>query len=114
MGTFGISVAETIFTSLPSGHGRSATELTAALLQSEPSVANRIFIFDLLALLVATLLPDCVISDKLVISLHCEPVQREKTSHFTIKLSPRSSANAVREVLEIQFAGIAKGHRIPI
>src|SRR5215475_14445017 len=51
--------------------------------------------------------------DKLVISIHCEPVQREKTAQFTVKLSPRSSANAVREVLEIQFAGFAKGHRIP-
>jgi len=50
--------------------------------------------------------------DKLVISIHCEPVQREKTAQFTVKLSPRSSANAVREVLEIQFAGFAKGHRI--
>jgi hypothetical protein len=51
--------------------------------------------------------------DKLVISLHCEPVERERATQFTVKLSPRSSANAVREVLEIQFAGIAKGHRIP-
>jgi hypothetical protein len=51
--------------------------------------------------------------DKLVISLHCEPVEREMTAQFTVKLSPRSSANALREVLEIQFAGIAKAHRIP-
>ncbi len=51
--------------------------------------------------------------DKLVISLHCEPVEREKTAQFTVKLSPRISANAVREVREIQFAGIAKAHRIP-
>src|SRR5262245_27125756 len=43
-----------IFTSLPSGHGRSATELTAALLQSEPSVANRIFISDLLVFMGCT------------------------------------------------------------
>ena len=51
--------------------------------------------------------------DKLVISLHCEPVEREKTGQFTVTLSPRISANAVREVREIQFAGVAKGHRIP-
>jgi hypothetical protein len=51
--------------------------------------------------------------DKLVISLHCEPVERERATQFTVKLSPRSSANAIREVLEIQFAGVAKGHRIP-
>jgi hypothetical protein len=51
--------------------------------------------------------------DKLVISLHCEPVQRERAAKFNVTLSPRSSANAVREVREIQFAGFAKGHRIP-
>ncbi|HKQ77586.1 MAG TPA: hypothetical protein VJ810_28075 [Blastocatellia bacterium] len=51
--------------------------------------------------------------DKLVISIHCEPVERERAAQFTVTLSPRSSANAVREVREIQFAGIAKGHRIP-
>ena len=51
--------------------------------------------------------------DKLVISLHCEPVKREMAAQFTVTLSPRSSANAVREVREIQFAGFAKGHRIP-
>jgi len=51
--------------------------------------------------------------DKLVISLHCEPVEREKAAQFTVTLSPRISANLVREVREIQFAGFAKGHRIP-
>jgi hypothetical protein len=51
--------------------------------------------------------------DKLVISIHCEPVERERATQFTVKLSPRPSGNAVREVLEMQFAGIAKGHRIP-
>jgi hypothetical protein len=51
--------------------------------------------------------------DKLVTSLHCEPVQREKTTQFTITFAPRSSIYTVREVREIQFAGIAKAHRIP-
>jgi hypothetical protein len=51
--------------------------------------------------------------DKLVISLHCEPVQREKTTQFTVLLTPRYSAYTVREVREIQFAGFAKAHRIP-
>jgi hypothetical protein len=51
--------------------------------------------------------------DKLVISLHCEPVQREKTTQFTVLLAPRYSAYTVREVREIQFAGFAKAHRIP-
>jgi hypothetical protein len=51
--------------------------------------------------------------DKLVIAVHCEPVERDRAAQFTVTLSPRSSANAVREVREIQFAGFAKGHRIP-
>jgi hypothetical protein len=51
--------------------------------------------------------------DKLVISIHCEPVARERAAQFILTLGPRSSANAIREVREIQFAGMAKGHRIP-
>jgi hypothetical protein len=51
--------------------------------------------------------------DKLVIALHCEPVEREKAKQFTVLLTPRYSANTVREVREIQFAGSAKAHRIP-
>jgi len=51
--------------------------------------------------------------DKLVTSLHCEPVQREKKTQFTVTLTPRSSAYALPEVREIQFAGVAKAHRIP-
>ena len=51
--------------------------------------------------------------DKLVIALHCEPVQREKAKQFNVLLTPRNSAYTVREVREIQFAGFAKAHRIP-
>lgn len=51
--------------------------------------------------------------DKLVISLHCEPVERKQAERFTVLLTPRYSAYAVREVREIQFAGFAKAHRIP-
>jgi hypothetical protein len=51
--------------------------------------------------------------DKLVIALHCEPVEREKVKQFTVLLTPRNSAYTVREVREIQFAGFAKAHRIP-
>src|SRR5262245_4967610 len=51
--------------------------------------------------------------DKLVASFHCEPVIRKKKAHFTITLSPRSRFYAVREVREIQFAGVEKAHRIP-
>ena len=51
--------------------------------------------------------------DRLVISLHCEPVERKQAKRFTITLTPRNSAYTVREVSEIQFAGFAKAHRIP-
>jgi hypothetical protein len=51
--------------------------------------------------------------DRLVIALHCEPVEREKAMQFTVFLTPRNSAYTVREVREIQFAGFAKAHRIP-
>jgi hypothetical protein len=51
--------------------------------------------------------------DRLVIALHCEPVERKQAKEFTITLTPRNSACAVREVREIQFAGFAKAHRIP-
>src|SRR5215475_9821379 len=42
--------------------------------------------------------------DQLVIAVHCEPVERKPAKEFTVLLSPRASANAVREVRLIQFA----------
>ena len=51
--------------------------------------------------------------DKLVIAVHCEPVERKQAKEFTVLLTPRNSAYMVREVREIQFAGLAKAHRIP-
>jgi len=51
--------------------------------------------------------------DKLVIAVHCEPVERKQAKEFTVLLTPRNSAYTVREVREIQFAGFAKAHRIP-
>ncbi|HEX5083252.1 MAG TPA: hypothetical protein VFY40_14500 [Blastocatellia bacterium] len=51
--------------------------------------------------------------DRLVIALHCEPVERKQAKRFTVLLTPRNSAYTVREVREIQFAGFAKAHRIP-
>ena len=50
--------------------------------------------------------------DKLVASLHCEPVERKITTQFTVTLSPRT-IYGVPEIREIQFAGIPKAHRIP-
>ncbi len=51
--------------------------------------------------------------DKLVIAVHCEPVERKPAKEFTVLLTPRNSAYTVREVREIQFAGFAKAHIIP-
>ena len=51
--------------------------------------------------------------DQLVVAVHCEPVERKPTKEFTVLLTPRNSAYGVREVREIQFAGVAKAHRIP-
>ena len=51
--------------------------------------------------------------DKLVIAVHCEPVERKQAKEFTVLLTPINSAYTVREVKEIQFAGFAKAHRIP-
>ena len=51
--------------------------------------------------------------DQLVTAVHCEPVERKPAKEFTVLLTPRNSAYTVREVREIQFAGIAKAHRIP-
>ncbi len=51
--------------------------------------------------------------DQLVVAVHCEPVERKPAKEFTVLLTPRSSAYGLREVREIQFAGVAKAHRIP-
>jgi hypothetical protein len=51
--------------------------------------------------------------DQLVVAVHCEPVERKPTKEFTVLLTPRNSAYTVREVREIQFAGVAKAHIIP-
>jgi hypothetical protein len=51
--------------------------------------------------------------DRLVIALHCEPVERKQAKQFAVRLTPRNSAYTTREVREIQFAGFAKAHRIP-
>ena len=51
--------------------------------------------------------------DQLVVAVHCEPVERKPAKEFTVLLTPRNSAYTVREVREIQFAGVAKAHRIP-
>ena len=47
---------------------------------------------------------------KLVVSFHCEPVQREKANQFKILVT--SKAN-ILEIEEFQFSGSTEGHRVP-
>jgi hypothetical protein len=49
--------------------------------------------------------------DKLVVSFHCEPVQREKANEIVLTLGMTSGG--LFELREIQFAGSLEGHRVP-
>jgi hypothetical protein len=50
--------------------------------------------------------------DRLVVAFHCIPVERPKADHFRVVATPRSWF-AIPEVLEIQFAGSTKAHKVP-
>jgi hypothetical protein len=49
--------------------------------------------------------------DKLVISFHCQPVQREKAKHIVMTYGMVNPD--LFELREIQFAGSTEGHRVP-
>ena len=49
--------------------------------------------------------------DKLVVSFHCQPVQRGKVNQIVLTLGMISSE--LFELREIQFAGSSEGHRVP-
>lgn len=49
--------------------------------------------------------------DKLVVSFHCQPVQREKATHIVLTYGMVNSE--LFELREIQFTGSAEGHRVP-
>jgi hypothetical protein len=49
----------------------------------------------------------------LVVSFHCQHLEREKVGQFTVKVSARRTPYDVLEVQEIQFAGTADGHGVP-
>ena len=49
--------------------------------------------------------------DKLVVSFHCQPVQREKATHIVLTYGMVSPE--LFELREIQFAGTIEGHRVP-
>ena len=50
---------------------------------------------------------------KLVVSFHCEHVERDKVEHFTARFTPRRGAYDLPEVREFQFAGSTAAHRVP-
>ena len=49
--------------------------------------------------------------DKLVVSFHCQPVQRDKSTQIVMTYGMTSSG--MFELREIQFAGSTEGHRVP-
>jgi hypothetical protein len=49
--------------------------------------------------------------ENLVVSFHCEPVQREKAKQIVLTYGMLSSD--LFELREIQFPGSTKGHRVP-
>lgn len=49
--------------------------------------------------------------DKLVVSFHCQPVQREKATHIVLTYGMVNPE--LFELREIQFTGSTEGHRVP-
>jgi len=49
--------------------------------------------------------------DKLVVSFHCQPVQREKATHIVLTYGMVNPE--LFELREIQFIGSTEGHRVP-
>jgi hypothetical protein len=49
--------------------------------------------------------------DKLVISFHCQPIQREKVNRIVLTYGMLSGE--LFELREIQFPGSTEGHRVP-
>lgn len=49
--------------------------------------------------------------EKLVVSFHCEPIQREKATQIVLTYGMLNSD--LFELREIQFPGSTKGHRVP-
>lgn len=51
--------------------------------------------------------------DKLVVSFHFTPVERQMASRFVVKTILRSKMMAIREVTEIQFPGSSEARIVP-
>lgn len=53
---------------------------------------------------------DAEIRSKLMVSFHCTPVERKKTSHFTTR---SAETPGVVQLLEFQFDGDTESHLVP-
>ena len=51
--------------------------------------------------------------DELILSFHCQPIERKPVAHFTVTVARLGDQVDVREVKEYQFAGSDEGHRVP-
>jgi hypothetical protein len=51
------------------------------------------------------------VRSKLVVSFHCNPVQRTKANHFILRSVETSPG--ITELKEFQFAGDTEGHAVP-
>ena len=49
--------------------------------------------------------------DKLVVSFHCQPIQRERATHIVLTYGMVNPE--LFELREIQFIGSTEGHRVP-
>jgi hypothetical protein len=52
------------------------------------------------------------VREKLVISFHCQPKERGKASHFTVRT--RQTPAGLFELTEFQFAGSTESHLVPV
>ncbi|MBI3650994.1 MAG: hypothetical protein HY231_08070 [Acidobacteria bacterium] len=51
-------------------------------------------------------------SGKLIVSYHCQAVQRDKAEQFKVRIVRHGDAVAP-EIEEVQFAGSTQGHKVP-
>ena len=52
------------------------------------------------------------VHENLVVSFHCKPKDRSKTSHFTVR--SRQTPSGQYELTEFQFAGSTESHLVPV
>lgn len=52
-------------------------------------------------------------ADKLVLSFHCQHMDRQIAKNFTMRMYKRNVPYEIAEVQEFQFAGSSAGHRTP-